>query len=149
MSKLERELAALATMPPAQLGALWSETFGTIAPPVPESLLRRALAHAIQERALGGLSSVARRSIEALASGGSAARAELPIRLKPGTRLMRQWNGRMHAVLVTADGFEFDGRRWKSLSAIANRITAGHRSGPDFFGLKRPSLPPRIWSPTT
>ncbi len=135
-------MAALATMSSAQLRLSWAETFDTPVPPVSDSLLRRALAHAMQEAALGGLGAVARRSMEALASGGSAVQQDLCIKFKPGTRLMRQWNGRMHSVLVTADGFEFDGKTWKSLSAIAQRITDSHWSGPRFFGLRRPQLPP-------
>jgi hypothetical protein len=142
MSQLDLTMAALATMSSAQLRCLWTETFDTPVPPVPDSLLRRALAHAMQEAAFGGLGAVARRSMEALASGGSAVQQDLGIKFKPGTRLMRQWNGRMHSVLVTADGFEFDGKTWKSLSAIARRITDSHWSGPRFFGLKRPQLPP-------
>ena len=142
MRRLENDLAALATMSTAQLRSSWAETFDTPVPLVPESLLRRALGHAMQERALGSLSAAARRSLEALASGGSAAQQDLCIKFKPGTRLMRQWNGRMHSVLVTAEGFEFDGKTWKSLSSIAGRITGGHWSGPRFFGLKRPQLPP-------
>ena len=142
MSRLDTTMAAVPTMSSAQLRCLWTETFDTPVPPVPDSLLRRALAQAIQETTLGGLGAVARRSMEALASGGSAVRQDLCIRFKPGTRLMRQWNGRMHSVLVTADGFEFDGKTWKSLSAIAQRITDSHWSGPRFFGLKRPQLPP-------
>jgi hypothetical protein len=142
MSRLNTTMAALATMSPGQLRHAWTETFSTPVPPVPDSLLRRALAQSMQETTLGGLSAVARRSLEALASGGSAVQQDLAIIFKPGTRLMRQWNGRMHSVLVTADGFEFDGKTWKSLSAIAARITGAHWSGPRFFGLKRPQFPP-------
>ena len=142
MIELDTTLAALATMSSAQLRCLWTETFDMPVPPVPDSLLRRALAQAMQETTHSGLGAVARRSMGALAAGGSAIQQELGIKFKPGTRLMRQWNGRMHSVLVTADGFEFDGKTWKSLSAIAQRITDSHWSGPRFFGLRRPQLPP-------
>lgn len=77
-----------------------------------------------------------------MARNGVLAAEDLPIRLKPGTRLMPQWKGRMHAVLVTKEGFQFDGRTWTSLSAIAERITGSHWSGPRFFGLRRTSAPP-------
>jgi hypothetical protein len=53
----------------------------------------------------------------------------------PGTRLMREWNGRMHVVDVTADGILFDGKLYRSLTAVAKRITGAHWSGPRFFGL--------------
>lgn len=129
-------------MTSAELAAAWSETFGEAAPSLPLSLLRRALAHTVQEQAFGGLSVPVRKALEAIAARGIAAMPDPPIRLKPGTRLLREWNGRMHSVLVTEDGFQFDGRQYRSLSQIARRITGAHWSGPRFFGLKRPASPP-------
>lgn len=55
--------------------------------------------------------------------------------LAPGTRLMREWNGRMHVVDVTEQGVLFDGKLYRSLTAVAKRITGTHWSGPRFFGL--------------
>ncbi|MCK0096696.1 DUF2924 domain-containing protein [Yoonia sp. F2084L] len=55
--------------------------------------------------------------------------------LTPGTQLVREWNGRIYRVLVTDDGFEMDGQTYRSLSAIAKRITGAGWSGPRFFGL--------------
>jgi hypothetical protein len=55
--------------------------------------------------------------------------------LSPGTRLMREWNGRSHAVDVTTDGFVFDGKTYRSLTAVAKRITGVQWPGPRFFGL--------------
>ena len=55
--------------------------------------------------------------------------------LCPGTRLLREWNGRQHFVEVVDKGFVFDGKTYRSLSAIARRITGAHWSGPRFFGL--------------
>lgn len=142
MTKLDTDLAALATLSPAQLRERWGEVcFGTT-PAVPDSLLRRGIAHALQEKVQGALPLATRRTLEAVARNGVLAAEDLPIRLKPGTRLMRQWNGRMHAVLVTEEGFQFDGRTWTSLSAIAERITGSHWSGPRFFGLRRAPAPP-------
>lgn len=142
MAKLDNDLAALAKLSPAQLRERWTEVCEGAVPPVPDSLLRRAIAYALQKTALGGLPAVTRRTLEAVARNGVLTPEDLPIRLKPGTRLMRQWNGRMHSVLVTEEGFQFDGRTWASLSAIAQRITGAHWSGPRFFGLRRPSGPP-------
>lgn len=142
MTRLDKDLAALATLSPAQLRERWAEVCEGGAPAVPDSLVRRGIAHALQESALGGLSAVTRRTLEAVARNGSVASEDLPIRLKPGTRLMRQWNGRMHSVLVTEEGYQFDGRTWASLSAVAERITGAHWSGPRFFGLRRASAPP-------
>ena len=56
-------------------------------------------------------------------------------RLKPGARLVREWRGQSHTVIVLEDGFEWQGKRWRSLSAIAREITGAHWSGPRFFGL--------------
>jgi hypothetical protein len=67
------------------------------------------------------------------------ARRSLPVvpipTFRPGTRLVREWNGRTHVVDVSEDGFVFDGKTYGSLSAIAKRITGAHWSGPRFFGL--------------
>ena len=60
-----------------------------------------------------------------------------PISLKPGTRLVREWRGVTHTVLVHADGVEWNGRRYRSLTVIAREITGAHWSGPRFFGLKK------------
>ena len=61
----------------------------------------------------------------------------LPISLKTGTTLVRQWRGHTHTVLVHKDGFEHEGQRYRSLTAIAERITEAHWSGPRFFGLTK------------
>lgn len=71
---------------------------------------------------------------------GSSARCHNPRlvlapTLRPGTRLVREWNGRTHVVDVGEKGFVFDGKTYRSLSAIAKRITSAHWSGPRFFGL--------------
>ena len=55
--------------------------------------------------------------------------------LKPGSKLVREWRGRTHKVIVLEDGFEWKGTRWRSLSVIARKITGVHWSGPRFFGL--------------
>jgi hypothetical protein len=55
--------------------------------------------------------------------------------LNTGATLVRQWRGRTHTVLVSENGFEYEGRRYRSLTVIAERITGVHWSGPRFFGL--------------
>ncbi len=65
----------------------------------------------------------------------SAAVAALPVVLSPGARLLREWNGRQHFVDVVEEGYVFDGKTYRSLSAVAKRITGAHWSGPRFFGL--------------
>lgn len=69
------------------------------------------------------------------AVGPSSGRMGAAPPLAIGTRLMREWNGRMHVVDVTAEGVVFDGKLYRSLTAVAKRITGTHWSGPRFFGL--------------
>ena len=137
MGWLANDLDAIAALEGAALASVWAEMFGAPMPEVAPSLLRRALAYERQERKFGGLQVVLRKQLEAAAAGPTATMSEPPLKLKPGTRLMREWNGTMYSVLVTADGFDFAGRTWRSLTMIARQITGAHQSGPRFFGLKR------------
>ncbi len=142
MAHLEDRLAALATMSPEQLRAEWQGSFNEAVPDVPTSLLRLALAHHLQEKRHGGLPASAVKMLNAIASDSQVA-VDMPVSIKPGTRLLREWNGKLHAVVVADDCFMFDNRRFASLSHIAREITGAHWSGPRFFGLKlRRPLPP-------
>jgi hypothetical protein len=101
-------------------------------------LLLRGITYKIQERASGGLSkSVLRRLTGAGpdATSNELRRAAPLTVVKPGTRLVREWNGETHTVLVHADGVEWRDRRYRSLSVVAREITGAHWSGPRFFGL--------------
>lgn len=142
MAKLDQELAALATMSLAQLRGEWVSTFGEDAPDLPGSMLRRVIAYRVQEERLGGLPATAQRMLAIIAEGVTSL-PEPPIRLKPGSRLLREWNGMIHTVMVETDGFSFGGKRYASLSHVAKAITGAHWSGPRFFGLKRRPPPPR------
>ena len=107
-------------------------------------LLIRAITYKVQERLLGGLSvsimrKLERRTTEAEAS--DARKSAPPISLKAGTRLVREWGGVTHTILVHADGIEWRGRRYRSLSTVAREITGAHWSGPRFFGLRRRQPP--------
>ena len=137
MGWITKDLDSIAALDGAALVAVWTEVFATPMPEVAPSLIRRALAYERQERKFGGLPVVLRKRLEAAAAGKTAAMPEPPLKLKPGTRLMREWNGTMYSVLVTAYGFDFAGRTWSSLTMIARQITCAHQSGPRFFGLKR------------
>ena len=137
MGWLGNDLISIVALEGAALASAWMDVFAAPMPEVAPSLLRRALAYERQERKFGGLPVVLRKRLEAAAAGKSAAMPEPPLKLKPGTRLMREWNGTMYSVLVTADGFDFAGRTWSSLTMIARQITGAHQSGPRFFGLKR------------
>lgn len=101
-------------------------------------LLIRAIAYRMQETASGGLSKrLLRRlaQIEGDRGGSGSPRFLPPIALKPGTRLVREWRGITHTVLIHRDGVEWRGQRWRSLSVVAREITGAHWSGPRFFGL--------------
>ena len=102
-------------------------------------LLVRGITYKLQERAYGGLSTAARKLEQAGAdslSRGSVTPAP-PISLRPGTRLVREWRGVTHMVLIHADGIEWRGQRYHSLSLVARKITGARWSGPRFFGLRR------------
>ena len=96
--------------------------------------LRRLLAYEIQARAFGGLSPKEQRALKAIAGGKSAAEASNAT-ASPGTHLVREWNGRTYRVQVTEAGYVLDGTTYRSLSAVAKRITVTAWSGPRFFGL--------------
>lgn len=140
MTKLTKDLAALVTMSPAQLRERWAETGATAAPMVPTPLLRRLLAQRLQEKRHGGLPVLAVRELERVATPGCSVPRQPPrknIALTPGTRLIREWNGRTIAVEVQEDGFMWQERSYRSLSEIAREVTGAHWSGPRFFGLNR------------
>ena len=105
-------------------------------------LLRRSIAHRIQEKAYGGLPSSTRRLLDQLVKAAMAkpnGRLELPRRIKPGSELVRTWKGKSYRVMVMADGFSYDGKRFASLSEIATEITGTKWNGPRFFGLRSAS----------
>jgi len=118
----------------AALLAAWSEILGSPAPKrISRTFLRRFLAFEIQARRTGGLS---KQTIAALKRSGREARPKaMTPALKPGGRLLREWNGVTHVIDVTETGFVWNGKAWRSLSAIAREITGAHWSGPRFFGL--------------
>lgn len=137
---LAGKLARLSTMSPAQLRAAWRDEWRRPAPPIGPDLLRRGIAWRLQERAHGGVPTATRKAIEhALARLERTGQVGSPhdLVLKTGTRLVRQWRGRTHHVLVLDDGFEHEGRRYASLSQIARAITGTQWSGPAFFGLRK------------
>ena len=105
---------------------------------VSRDLLVLGVAWKIQERAYGGLSAATKRQLSDLAKtmeqDGDIALHRVA-RLKPGAKLIREWRGETHTVIVLEDGFEWRGKRRRSLSVIAKLITGAHWSGPRFFGL--------------
>lgn len=135
-------LAALKSTPTPELKEQWRQLFETEPPPYNRRFLESRLAYRIQELAYGGLKPETIARLEALGEqldGGKIAirkdRAdERPI---AGTRLIREWQGVEHTVTVLKDGYEWQGRPYKSLSGIARAITGTRWNGPLFFGLRR------------
>jgi hypothetical protein len=140
MSELERKLTDLRSMSPAQLRAAWRECWRRPAPEIGPDLLRRGIAWKLQSRVHGELPSAPRRSaqlaIDRLRRGEEIA-ATPAVQLKPGTRLVREWHGKTHHVIVLESGYEHEGWRYTSLTQIASTIAGVHWSGPAFFGLKK------------
>jgi hypothetical protein len=140
---VEKELDRLPKMPIADLRKRYRELFRTEPPSAfGPDLLRRSIAHRIQERAYGGLPKTTQRLLDQLVRAAAAkpnGRLELPRRIKPGSELVRTWKGKTYRVMVMADGFAHEGKTFSSLSEIASDITGTKWNGPRFFRLR--SLP--------
>jgi hypothetical protein len=129
-SNLEAELARIAGMNVHELRSLWREREGREAPSgFSKDLIARALAYAVQEEQLGGLS----KELKKLLANPDA---EPPRRIKAGSVIVREYAGARHEVFVVADGFSWQGKTYPSLSAIAKEITGTRWNGPRFFGLR-------------
>lgn len=135
-------LAALKSTPTPDIKQQWRDLFDSEPPPFNRRYLESRIAYRIQELAYGGLKPETIRRLERLGEeldgGDSKKRSIRADRERPitGTRLLREWQGVEQIVTVTADGFEWQGRPYKSLSAIARAITGTRWNGWTFFGLK-------------
>jgi len=140
---VEAELERLPTMPIADLRKRYLELFRTEPPKAfGPDLLRRSIAHRIQEKAYGGIPLSHQRLLDQLVKSALAkpnGRLELPRRIKPGSELVRTWNRRTYRVMVLESGFAYDGKTFASLSEIASAITGTRWNGPRFFGLRSSS----------
>jgi Protein of unknown function (DUF2924) len=140
-------VAALKTARTIDLRQQWRELFATEPPPYNRRFLESRLAYRIQELAYGGLKpeTLERLAaiVEDLDGGDPSRRRRRAAHDRPiaGTRLIREWQGVEHCVTVRDDDFEYQGRPYKSLSAVARAITGTRWNGLIFFGLKnyRPS----------
>jgi hypothetical protein len=109
-------------------------------PRLSRDLLVRAVAYRLQELAFGGLRPEPQRQLRQIAmelKQTGATRTRSHPQLASGTRLIREWRGRRHEVMVVDDGFSWQGTHYRSLSAVARTITGTPWSGPLFFGLKQ------------
>ena len=148
MSRKLQEAAAcreaLSRLPELDLGELrqqWRAFYKAEASPhLSRELLLRAVAYRLQEMALGGLRREPQRQLRHFAQQLKA-KGQMPTRarpeLSPGTHLVRQWQGRTYEVVALDQGFSWQGAHYRSLSALARKITGTAWSGPLFFGLKQ------------
>ncbi len=130
-------IRSLPTLPKQRLFTLWQENFGKPAGSIRAEVMIPVLAFRIQEKAYGGLEAGVTgrlREITDSLAPKSRGHTEARHRFKPGTRLVREWKGKIHEVILTEDGYEHQGKMYKSLSPIASEITGTHWSGPAFFG---------------
>jgi hypothetical protein len=143
-TRLRAEVAALSTLDLGALRLRWrNETRRTAPDHLPKYLLLRMLAYRIQANALGdldpatlrALDQIARRKKRDAADRDAGVRRRPPRTLKPGTILVREWEGDLQRVTVLADGFAWNGKIFGSLSTVAKAITGTQWSGPRFFGL--------------
>jgi hypothetical protein len=140
LAELDCEIAGLVDRSTQELRRAW-RTLHHTGPPLGLSrdLIIRGLADKLQQRARGSPSRALHRRLQILA--GEHEKGALSFHpslvLKTGATLVRQWRGHTHTVLVREDGFEYEGRRYRSLTVIAEQITGAHWSGPRFFGLTK------------
>lgn len=145
-AKVEQAIASLADLDHAALKERWRDLQGGDPPRrLSRQLLLRALAHAMQEKAFGGLGPAVRQRLQRLAAElqdtGRIASIGTQPRFKPGMRLIREWQGRTNEVTVLEEGFLWNGKTYRSLSAIARAITGTRWNGHVFFGLKSRQSP--------
>jgi hypothetical protein len=137
---IEAEIAHLRSLALDALRRRWRAVFARTPPaPLSKDLLGRMIAWRLQEQAFGGLDRESLAFLDGLARHGGSPRR----RLKPGTVLVRDYHGQRHTITVAADGFEWQGKTYASLSAIARAITGTSWSGPRFFALRPNGVPTR------
>ena len=148
--KVCADIAALEGIDLTELRATWKKLYRTEAPKgFRRDLLIRACAYKTQEKAYGGLSPKTRRKLLKIAAGaeqGTFTTAGAPRRLRSGTRLVRAYDGVTHSVEVLADGFAWNGQKFRSLSGIAKAISGTNWNGNVFFGLNGPTKAPSAGS---
>jgi hypothetical protein len=135
------QLTALKGLPTQDLKRRWRDLFESEPPPYNRRFLESRLAYRIQELAYGGLKPETVDRLHALAgdvAGADSGNRHRMDKDRPiaGTRLVREWQGVEHCVTVRDEGYEYRGRPYKSLSAIARAITGTRWNGPLFFGLR-------------
>ena len=138
-------LGSLADLPRSELVKRW-RSFYRVDPAkgLTTKLLVRAVAYEMQAKRHGGLKPSISRRLLKIALGGDIerdAKVKQSSGLKPGARLLRDWNGVTHTVEVIESGFVWNGMSYRSLSSVAHAITGARWSGPRFFGTNGPLMP--------
>lgn len=134
-TSLAGELARLKSLSRLELMAEWKKVWGSNAPfNISQNLLLLAFAYRLQEQLYGGLKPHIKAKLRQIA-GGHTNIQPVP-QIKSGTRLLREWRGSTHEVLVLGDGVQYRGEKYRSLSEVAKVITGSKWSGPVFFGLR-------------
>jgi Protein of unknown function (DUF2924) len=133
---LEAEIERIRSLSIDEIRALWRQMF-KCAPPAAlgKDMLGRIICHHIQEEALGGLSRASLRLLDDIGRGKPGIETARR-RLKPGTIMVREYQGERHSVAVASDGFVWREETYASLSTIARLITGTNWNGPKFFGLR-------------
>ena len=136
--KLQRELIELAGASRDELIEHWRRLTRREPPRYASiDLLRRASAYAMQELEFGGPPQSVKRQLQAAARGETPTKRIGSVHIKPGARLLREWHGATHEVIVTDNGYVWEGHTYKSLSAVAQAISGVKWNGPRFFGIAK------------
>ena len=144
-SPVLKQIAGLPKLSQDELKALWREYFGVEPPAYRRGFLIRGIAHKLQELTYGPLQPAYQARLDAMiegtekpnGGGRSGRRARQEVNLLEGTKLLREWRNVTHEVTVIDGGYEHQGKRYRSLSAVARAIAGSQWSGPLFFGLRK------------
>ena len=131
-NSVRRQLLALAQMDKEELISKWQDLFGATPPEYGTLFMRKRLAHRIQELFYGGLPDMLKTQ---MLSQKKLQKRNVGI-LKPGNRIVREWHGEKYEVIIRNNGVEYQGVIYRSLTAVAKKITGGHWNGRHFFGVK-------------
>jgi len=137
----DQQIDELDSLPLLDIRKRWTRMFGAFVPKgLSQDMLIRGIAYKIQEQTQGGLSQATKRKLNTIAKqidGDDRSGLDTGPALKPGTKLIREWQARPYTVTVLDEGFEYNGKRYGTLSIIAREIAGLRWSGPKFFGLKK------------
>ena len=129
---VQRQLLALAQMDKEELISKWKDLFGKNPPEYGPVFMRRRLAYRIQELFYGGLPEMLKTQ---MLEQKKLQKRNAGI-FKPGNRIIREWHGAAHEVIIRNNGVEYQGVIYRSLTAVAKKITGAHWNGKTFFGVK-------------